>query len=163
MFREVFDTAGEDAGRTDNRLTYDLNTLILGAEAGAFGTLVMTVYRMPIARSLPPTAEFIEQWVPGISSGDHPLAALLLHFLYGIGGGVVFGVFHPHRPAREHEPETVGSLWGLVYGQALSIVGEYMILGRLLGQNLDEDESLVFHAGHLVYGVALGAWIGSRG
>ena len=28
--------------------------------------------------------------------------------------------------------------------------------------DLATDESAVFHAGHLIYGLALGAWLGSR-
>lgn len=163
MFRETLGRIEASTEENGEGPTADPDALAVGVQGGVFATLVMTVYRMPIARSPPPTAEFIEQYVPGVHTGDHPIAALVLHFLYGIGGGLVFGMLHPHRPTQEHEPETWGFFWGMVYGIALSVFGERVVIGRLLGQNLSEDESLIFHAGHLVYGVALGAWVGSRG
>jgi hypothetical protein len=28
--------------------------------------------------------------------------------------------------------------------------------------DLDADEALIFHVGHAIYGIALGAWVGSN-
>ncbi|MFC7081389.1 hypothetical protein [Halorussus caseinilyticus] len=53
-------------------------------------------------------------------------------------------------------------MWGSVYALALSVFGERIVLGRLLGLDLDVDERLVFHAGHLIYGLGLGTLFGSR-
>jgi hypothetical protein len=36
------------------------------------------------------------------------------------------------------------------------------MLDGLLDTRLEADELTLFHAGHLVYGIALGAWVGSR-
>jgi hypothetical protein len=36
------------------------------------------------------------------------------------------------------------------------------MLQWLLDMDLDTDEPAVFHAGHLIDGLALGAWVGSR-
>ena len=62
----------------------------------------------------------------------------------------------------EGHPEATGLVVGGVYGLALSVFGERVMLQWFLGMDLDTDESAVFHAGHLVYGLALGAWVGSR-
>lgn len=37
-----------------------------------------------------------------------------------------------------------------------------VVLRHVLGMDLETDESAIFHTGHLSYGFALGAWIGSR-
>jgi hypothetical protein len=141
-----------------------------GGKAGLVATLVMTAYRLPISRSLPPTAEFWAKFVSGGDPDDHPVAAIALHLLYGAGGGMAFGAITPlgsERTSSDDSRETaqreaVGLLWGVVYSAALSIFGERVVLGRLLGMDLDVDESLVFHAGHLVYGLTLGTMYGSR-
>ena len=44
----------------------------------------------------------------------------------------------------------------------LSAIGSQIMLGRLLDTRLEADELTLFHAGNLVYGIALGAWVGSR-
>jgi len=36
------------------------------------------------------------------------------------------------------------------------------VLERVLDMDPAADERLVFHAGHLVYGLGLGTWFGSR-
>jgi hypothetical protein len=141
-----------------------------GAKAGLVATLTMTAYRLPISRSLPPTAQFWAKFVSGGDPDDHPVAAIALHLLYGVGGGTAFGAITPlgsERPSSDDSRETarieaVGLLWGVLYSAALSVFGERVVLGRLLGMDLDADESLVFHAGHLVYGLTLGTMYGSR-
>ncbi|WP_440007616.1 hypothetical protein [Halomicrococcus sp. SG-WS-1] len=138
-----------------------------GLAGGLFGTVVMTVFRAPIARSLPPTAAFLAKFAGG-RPDDHPAGALALHLLYGIAAGGVFGGFvaasDGERVAAElgASEETVGLVAGTAYALALSAFGERMLLGRLLDMDLEDDESMIFHAGHVVYGVALGAWVGSR-
>lgn len=44
-----------------------------GAEGGAVATLVLTAYRLPVIRSLPPTAEFWSKFVSGDGPGQIPL------------------------------------------------------------------------------------------
>lgn len=166
-----------------------LHGLLTGAVAGAFATVVMTVYRAPLARALPPTAEFWAKFVAGGDPEDHPLPALALHLLYGIGGGAAFGFLRPERrrlglladaddggtggpsgtdadgdtdAEKEAESELSALIWGLAYAAVLSVFGERVVLGAVLDMDLSADESLVFHAGHLIYGAALGAWVGSR-
>ena len=156
-----------------------------GSKAGLVATLVMTAYRLPVSRSLPPTAQFWAKYVSGGDPDDHPVAAIALHLLYGAIGGAVFGAVTPPgsrgasedvspvepavaRQSREADSrqtasrELLGLLWGSLYALALSAFGERVVLRWLLDEHLEADERLVFHAGHLVYGLSLGTLYGSR-
>lgn len=136
-----------------------------GAVGGFLATVTMTVYRMPVARSLPPTEEFWTCYGLGDERERSPLVALLLHLAYGVGAGTVFGVvFATVDPGDESEAarEVRSIALSTLYGVALSLFGQYVILGRLLSMDLDADEALVFHGGHLVYALTLGTWVGSR-
>lgn len=140
-----------------------------GVEGGALATLVMTVYRLPVTRSLPPTAEFWSQFVSGDDPYDHPLVALVLHVLYGVAAGVAFAALVPSREPVEDEsgvgpPSPSGevqlTVYGLAYGLALSAFGEKVVLGTVL--DVEPDDRFAFHVGHVLYGITLGAWIGTR-
>lgn len=132
-----------------------------GGVGGAVATVAMTSFREPVARSLPPTAHFLSRWLGG-SPEDYPLSALALHLLYGVGGGATFGLVWERLDTHGARPETAGLVAGVLYGLAMSVFGERVVLPYLAGLGLDEDESVVFHAGHLVYGITLGVWVGSR-
>ncbi|GAA0664900.1 hypothetical protein ACFQDG_06055 [Natronoarchaeum mannanilyticum] len=154
-----------DADATSERSTTVTDDVLRGAIGGAFATVVLTAYRLPIARSLPPTAAFWEQYVGGEDAAHYPGVGLALHLLYGAGGGAVFGAIYRIfgvAELPEHGRETAGMVLATAYGLALSAFGSRIVLGRLLGMDLDSDESLVFHVGHLVYALALGTWLGSR-
>jgi hypothetical protein len=142
-----------------------------GTVGGFVATLVMTAYRLPISRSLPPTARFWATYVGGGDEDDYPVQALALHLFYGTVGGALFGAAgallggngsNSENPDAEARREEVGLLAGVAYALALSVFGERVVLRRLLGMDPDRDESLVFHVGHVVYGLSLGTWIGSR-
>ncbi|MFP8958150.1 DUF6789 family protein [Natrialbaceae archaeon A-CW3] len=134
-----------------------------GVQAGFVATLIMTAFRLPIMRSLPPSANFWSQYVTGDDPDEHAIPGLVLHFVYGIQAGALFGFLFALQDAeRSIEPEQRGLVWGSVYGMALSAFGSQIMLKRLLDIELDADELALFHAGHLVYGLSLGAWVGSR-
>ncbi|PSQ00809.1 hypothetical protein BRC94_05130 [Halobacteriales archaeon QS_5_70_17] len=134
-----------------------------GALGGIVGTVAMTLYRAPVARSLPPTAEFWAQYVGEGEPEDYPGPALALHLLYGAAGGVVFGALFDRLDAdRSLIREALGAVCGAWYGLSLSAFGQPVILRGLLGQRLDASESFLFHAGHVVYGLVLGHWAASR-
>ncbi len=136
---------------------------IRGLQAGFVATIIMTAFRLPILRSLPPSANFYSQYVSGGDPEDHPVAGLLLHFVYGIQAGALFGgLFALQDAERSIEPEQRGIVWGSIYGMALSAFGSQVMLKEVLDIRLDADELALFHAGHLIYGLSLGAWIGSR-
>jgi len=140
-----------------------------GIEGGALATLVLTAYRLPVTRSLPPTAEFWSKFVSEDAASDHPVVALVLHVLYGVAAGVGFAVLVSSRePVRSGSgigpPSPSGeasvTVFGLVYGLALSAFGEKIVLGAML--DTDPDDRFAFHIGHVLYGITLGSWIGTR-
>lgn len=162
--RSIVDTEGHTAAADEHsRAEHVADAALRGLQAGFVATLVMTAFRLPIMRSLPPSANFWAQYVTGGEPSEHPIAGLVLHLAYGVQAGVVFGVLFALQDAeRSIEPEQRGLLWGSVYGLALSAFGSQIVLEKLLGIRLEADELALFHAGHLVYGLALGAWVGSR-
>ena len=137
--------------------------LLRGLQGGLVGTVVMTAFRLPLMRSLPPSANFWATYVGGGEPEDYPLIGLLLHVVYGVSAGAVFGVlFSFLQSERAIEAEQRGIMWGAVYGMALSAFGSRVMLEALLDVRLEADELTLFHAGHLIYGITLGAWVGSR-
>lgn len=156
-----------DAGESDRYAIGPFpvpDSLVEGVVGGLLATIVMTAYRLPIARSLPPTAEFWATFVGSEGPEEYSLIALHLHLFYGAGGGAAFGAVYDRLPKPTNtSPEGAAALWGVVYGLALSIFGERVLLERLLGMRLSADERTVFHAGHAIYGLTLGTWVGSRG
>ncbi len=136
---------------------------IRGLQAGFVATVIMTAFRLPIMRSLPPSANFWATYVAGGKPEEYPVVGLLLHLLYGTLGGAVFGgIFALLSAERSIEPEQRGIVWGGVFGMVSSVFGTQVMLKELLSIRLEADELALFHAGHLVYGIALGAWVGSR-
>lgn len=158
------DSDDRSGGETGRSPVIELGRAALrGALGGLVGTVAMTVYRAPVARSLPPTAEFWAKYVGDGDRSDYPGPALALHLLYGMAAGSLFGVLFDrvdiNRPVAR---EASGFLLGAGYGLALSAFGQPVMLRALLGQRLDASESFVFHAGHVVYGLVLGNWVASR-
>lgn len=139
-----------------------LRAVSLGLAGGGFATLLMTLFRMPISDSLPPTANLLARYVGG-DPEDYPWSSMILHFGYGAGGGGLFGLLFSEcgDPTRD-DIELRAIALGLGYSLAFSLFGSRIILGRVVGMDLDDDEALIFHIGHAIYGLALGAWIGSK-
>lgn len=153
----------DDDLEEQSRAEHATSAAARGIQAGFVATCIMTAFRLPILRSLPPSANFWSQYVTGGDPDDHPIAGLALHLLYGTSAGAVFGgLFALQSAERSIEPEQRGLVWGSVYGMGLSAFGSQIMLEELLEIRLEADELALFHAGHLVYGLALGAWIGSR-
>ncbi|USZ70499.1 DUF6789 family protein [Natronosalvus halobius] len=162
--RSIAGTEGRSSEADDRPREYHVaDAVARGVQAGFVATLIMTAFRLPILRSLPPSANFWAQYVTGDDPSDHPVAGLVLHFVYGIQAGAIFGaLFSLYDADRAIEPEQRGLVWGAVYGMALSAFGSQVMLKEVLDIRLESDELALFHAGHLVYGLSLGAWVGSR-
>lgn len=140
-----------------------LRGLVTGLGGGVVATVVMSAFREPISKSPPPTAWFWAKFVAGGEPTDHPVAGLLLHVVYGVGGGAAFGALVGDRLGdSEVEREARATLFGLVFGLVLSGFGSTVILKRLLDLDLERHERFVFHVSHVVYGLTLGTWLGSR-
>jgi len=134
-----------------------------GLQAGFVATLIMTAFRLPIMRSLPPSANFWAMYVGNGDVDDYPGIGLVLHLLYGTINGAIFGgLFALFSAERSIEAEQRGIVWGAIFGLVLSAFGNQIMLNRVLDTQLEADEIALFHAGHLVYGISLGAWVGSR-
>lgn len=137
--------------------------ILRGLEGGVVATAVMTLYRLPVFRALPPTAEFWAKYVGSADADQYTLQGIVLHFLYGALAGAVFGPLFSTLDSQTSVPrDQVGLVSGLVYGGVLSLFGTKVVFPVLLDQELDPDEELVFHVSHLVYGVTLGTWSSKR-
>ncbi|MFC6724873.1 hypothetical protein ACFQE1_10920 [Halobium palmae] len=91
------------------------------------------------------------------------LPAVVLHLLYGTLAGGAFGGLVGTSEHRRRERSL--HLWtglGAVYGLVLSELGLHVLLERVNDQDVPPDERFLFHLGHLVYGLTLGAWCGYR-
>ncbi len=120
----------------------------------------MTVYRIPVFKALPPTAEFWARFVGGGDVEEYLVPGLLLHLLYGVIGGAAYGILASvvdvDDPATR---ERLSVLGGFAYGLGLSAFGSRVVFVRLLGRELQSEDALVFHVGHAVYGVTLGTFV----
>lgn len=151
--------AGEPLERGESR---PLQSLVLGLKGGAYATVVMTAFRMPISSSLPPTANFWAHYF-GDDPEDHPVPAFVLHLVYGVLGGGVFGLLYDRRVGQTRAGMELADIArGIVYSLVFSVFGSRIVLSRVVGMDLETDEALVFHVGHAIYGIALGAWVGSN-
>ncbi len=134
-----------------------------GILGGLIATTLMTLYRFPLFRALAPTAEFWAQFIGGGKPEQYPIVGMLLHFGYGGAAGGVFGIgFNRIDFSIERDRRLGAIVLSLVYGIALSGFGTRVVLGRLLGEELDPDDAAVFHVGHVIYGLTLGTWLSSR-
>ena len=134
-----------------------------GVVGGVVATAVMSLYRLPVFRALPPTAEFWATYLGDGEAEDYPLEGLLLHLVYGAGGGVPFSLLFTVAAARsDRDPMWLGMVGGAIYGFALSIFGEEVVVETILGEDLEQDEAAVFLVGHIIYGLSLGTWICTR-
>jgi hypothetical protein len=156
MIRDSFRRLSRRIGRAIERRPW-----LGGATGGFVATVSMSAFREPVSRSLPPTSGFCAR-VTGDDPGDHPVAAYLLHLLYGVGAGTVFGPLVARTPSRVTGSVKGNIALGAVYGALLSVVGRRFVLPAVAGVELDPEEAAIFDAGHLVYGLALGAWVGTR-
>lgn len=155
-------------GDTEGRLLSAIRTppvraALHGAVGGLIATVLMTLYRTPVFRALPPTAEFWAQYVAGGDPDDHRTVGLLLHLLYGTVAGALFGPVFRAADGRTRLPrDQLGVVAGLGYGLLLSAFGERVLLRRLIGTDLDAGERAVFHVGHVIYGLTLGSRVSTR-
>lgn len=134
--------------------------LARGVAGGLIATALMTLYRFPMFRAIPPTSEFWAMFVRGGEPEEYPVAGLVLHFMYGAGAGGVFGVVFGLLDFENERDRRLGTIFlSLVYGLVLSVFGSRVLLKRLLKEDLEPDEAAVFHIAHVIYGLTLGTWL----
>jgi len=140
-----------------------LHAAARGVLGGLVATVLMTLYRFPLFRALPPTAEFWAMYVAGGEPEQYPAKGLLLHLLYGGVGGGIFGLGFSLVDVRTERNRRFSAVaLSVAYSIALSVFGTRVIFRRLLDEELEADERLVFHVGHVIYGLTLGTWLSSR-
>jgi hypothetical protein len=152
----------EEIEAADSSPVFTVRSLIRAVQGGLFATFVMTAFRLPILRSLPPSANFWAKYVGGGHPEEYTGMGIVLHVLYGVSFGALFGLLYPRVNLPRSATETEGVVWGTLFGLALSVFGERVMLGWMLDMELEEDAETIFHASHAIYGLALGAWVGSR-
>lgn len=148
--------------RSQSTPVFIARSLFRAIQGGVFATIVMTAFRLPILRSLPPSANFWAKYVGDGHPEEYTGIGIVLHFLYGISFGALFGLLYPRVNLPRSATETEGVVWGTIFGLLLSIFGERVMMNWLLGMEVEEGTETVFHAAHAVYGIALGTWVGSR-
>lgn len=137
-----------------------LSAAVRGVVGGLLGTTVMTLYRIPVFRALPPTAEFWAEYVGPGDAEQYWTQGLALHVLYGGAAGGVFGLLFSRLEFETEGERRLGGIGcGLGYGVALSAFGTRVVFPVLLDEELDPEERLVFHVGHVLYGLTLGTWL----
>jgi len=135
--------------------------LINGLAGGLVATIVMTVLMMALGDdSPPPTALFWSEYVGDGRPEEYMPQGMVLHFLYGLGAGVVFavGAFLANLGfAGEIVLALVG---GLVWGIILFLVFAVFWMNVILKIDAEREQVIAFVVFHLAYGLVLGAVVG---
>lgn len=120
----------------------------------------MTLYRFPVFRALPPTADFWAKYVGGGDPETYLGTGLVLHVMYGGVAGGLFGVVTNRLGIGGEESHGLGGIGlSLAYGLALSAFGTRFVFRYLLDEDLEPNEAVIFHVGHVIYGLTLGTWL----
>lgn len=137
-------------------------TLIDGLAGGIVATILMTAFMMAMGDdSPPPTAAFYAKYVGDGDPSDYMPQGMLLHMLYGTGAGIVFAylgiadlfLFTPVNL-------TNGLINGLAYGFVLFVGAAVFWMNIVLDMDPEPADVGQFLFFHLVYGAALGGWVG---
>ncbi len=135
-----------------------MTSVIAGLAGGLAATIVMTVLmRVMGDGGPPPTAALVSTFVGG-EPGDHAMAGMVLHLVYGIVAGTVFAVGAP-MVGVEFESVAVAVGLGLLYGVVLMIGGMVFWMRAVIGMEPDRDMMMTFGTVHVVYGLVLGAFL----
>ena len=135
-------------------------SVIAGLVWGFVATIVMTMTMMAVGDGgPPPTAALVAKFAGGTPE-EHKKPGMLLHMLYGTIAGAVLAV---GVPLVGLSLDSIGVAIGLgfVYGVVLMIGGMVFWLRLVIGVEPDKDMMKVFGIVHVVYGVVLGALLGT--
>jgi hypothetical protein len=136
-------------------------TLLSGLVGGLLATIVMTMFMMALGDdSPPPTAQLWAKYVGDGPAEEYMMPGMALHMMYGIGAGVAFVLV---VPALGFGLETLltAVAFGAAYGIVLTVVGMVLWMRVVLAMEPDPKMMGMFTVFHLVYGVVLGAVVGS--
>lgn len=135
-------------------------TILNGLLGGLIATPVMTAFMMALGDdSPPPTAQFWSEYVGDGDPDEYMMQGMVLHFLYGVGGGAILaGLLIAAELDTVELVEAVGA--GLGYGIVLFVVAAAFWMNVVLDMDAEPKEVRMFLFFHLVYGGILGAVIG---
>lgn len=134
-------------------------SVISGLAGGLLATIVMTAVMMMVGEGgPPPTADLVAKFADG-KPDDHAMPGMVLHLLYGTAAGGVFGYGVPL--IISDATLAVTTALGVGYGLVLMLSGMVFWLRLVIGLEPDMDMMKVFLLVHLVYGVVLGAFVGT--
>lgn len=137
-----------------------MTSVIAGLAGGLVATIVMTALMMVMGDDgPPPTAALVSKFAGG-EPEDHTMPGMVLHLIYGIVAGAVFAVGAPVIGV-EFESLAVAVGLGLLYGVVLMIGGMGFWMRAVIGMEPDRDMMVTFGTVHVVYGVVLGAFLGT--
>jgi hypothetical protein len=137
-----------------------MSSVIAGLAGGIVATIVMTIFMMVMGDGgPPPTAQLVAKFAGG-EPDDYAMPGMALHFLYGIGAGPVFAVAVPALGVDLGSIAVAVGV-GLAYGVVLMIGGMVFWMRLIIGIEADRDMMVMFGVVHAVYGLVLGAVVGS--
>jgi hypothetical protein len=138
-----------------------MTTLTAGLAGGLVATIVMTIVMMVMGDGgPPPTARLVARFAGG-EPEEYAMPGMVLHVLYGIGAGVVFALGVPALNIIDLGSIGLAAAAGFVYGLVLMIGGMVFWMRMVIGLEPDGDMMRMFGTVHVVYGVVLGAFIGT--
>ncbi|WP_181685311.1 hypothetical protein [Halorhabdus salina] len=136
-------------------------TLLGGLVGGLLATVVMTVFMMALGDdSPPPTALFWAKYVGDDEPDAYVPQGMVLHMLYGTGGGVVLAAVLPTLGFGDVTLVTALGA-GLAYGFVLFIGAAGFWMNVVLALDPEPTDVGLFLFFHLVYGAVLGAVLGA--
>ena len=137
-----------------------MSSVIAGLAGGFVATLAMTIVMMRMGDGgPPPTAGLVAKFAGG-DPEEYAMPGMALHVMYGIVAGVVFALGVPLL-GLGFESLVVAIGLGVVYGIVLMIGGMGCWMRIVLGMEPDRGTMVMFGTVHVVYGIVLGAFIGS--
>ena len=137
-----------------------MTSLIAGLAGGLVATLVMTVVMNVMGDGgPPPTATFVAKFAGG-EPAEYAMPGMVLHLVYGVGAGAVLALGAPLVGIGLGSLAVAAGV-GLVYGLVLMVVGMGFWMRVVLGMEPDRGTMVMFGTVHAVYGVVLGAFLGT--
>jgi hypothetical protein len=135
-------------------------SIIAGLVGGLVATIVMTIVMMVMGDGgPPPTAALVAKFAGG-DPEDYAMPGMILHMIYGILAGAVFAVGVPLLGLSLGSIAVAAGL-GLVYGIILMIGGMMFWMRMVIGMEPDRDMMVMFGTVHVIYGLVLGAFLGT--
>lgn len=137
-----------------------MTSILAGLGGGLVATLLMTIATATMGDGGPPPTAGLVAKLRGGTPEEHAIPGMALHVLYGVTAGAVFAVGGPLLGV-DLGSIAIAVAAGAVYGVALVIGGMVFWMRLVLGTESDRRAMATFGTVHVVYGVALGAFVGS--